>query len=266
MTTSENRGYTAEQLERLTRLQLAPTARETLEHAHLAELLEGCERFIDVGANSGPYMLLANRHLRGAEILGIEANPYLIEAARATCALAEAEAPHGNRFEVVHCAVSDSEEPIEFFVRDEPTEGSIFAAVGSSLKDKVRVTCRRLDSFYEPRKRTLIKMDIEGAEYRAMRSAERFLASDHTTFFLELHGWGDAAIHKYPLHVLNLFFEHGYACRRIGAHHVFHRAPAAQRIQSYLAAFPELFAVYRWAKGTVPFLRRVRSSLPLSRS
>lgn len=73
-----------------------------------------------------------------------------------------------------------------------------------------------LDDFYRESVRTVIKVDVEGAEYRVLKSGRQFLDSKETVFFVELHGWGDRSIHKYPIHVCWLFLANHYAVRKIG--------------------------------------------------
>jgi FkbM family methyltransferase len=253
------RNYGATELSAVVEEQINGDFRERAEVDYLPKLLADCDRFIDVGANIGQYMFFANRSLKNAEIIGIEANPYLISTLRAVCQRAATEAPRGNRFEVIHCAVSNSNSPIQFSVSDNVTTSSIFS--GDETSNHVRVESRFLDDFFDSSKKIIIKMDIEGAEYRAISSAKEFLASKNTRFFLELHGWGDVSLRKYPIHLLNLFFARGYACRQIGSHHLFYRAALGSRIAGYLANFPELFAksvVHRYMKGLVPLFRRLR--------
>ena len=233
--------------------------RERTEVDFLPELLVDCDRFIDVGANIGQYMYFANRVLKNAEIIGIEANPYLMSTLRGVCERAATEAPRGNHFDVINCAVSDSNSPIQFSISRDVTTSSIFTADKTAAQ--VQVDSRYLDDFFDPSKRIVIKMDIEGAEYRAISAAKEFLSSQDTRFFLELHGWGDVSLKKFPIHLLNLFYSRGYACRRIGSHHLFYRAPLVLRITGYLANFPELFAksvAHRYMKSLVPLYRRLR--------
>src|ERR1019366_7487794 len=96
--------------------QFRTDGREARELAALPRLLEGCDRFIDVGANIGQYMFFANRWLFNAEILGIEANPRLLPIIDANCRRAEQEAEHGNKFVVENCAIVDGAKEVDFFV------------------------------------------------------------------------------------------------------------------------------------------------------
>jgi FkbM family methyltransferase len=239
--------------------QINGNFRERAEVDFLSQLLVDCDRFIDIGANIGQYMYFANRILKNSEIIGIEANPYLVQTLQGVCERAATEMSRGNRFEVINCAVSDSDSPIQFSISRNVTTSSIFTVDRTAVQ--VQVDSRVLDDFYDPSKRIVIKMDIEGAEYRAISSAKEFLSSNNTKFFLELHGWGDVSLKKFPIHLLNLFFYRGYACRRIGSHHLFYRASLGIRMTGYLQNFPELFAksvAHQYMKGFVPLFRRLR--------
>jgi len=127
----------------------------------------------------------------------------------------------GNHYEVRPAAASDIPGSIEFHISRLPTLSSV---TPNTKAETVRVPTVPLDDFYIPSVRTLIKIDIEGAEYRAIRSGSQFLKSADTSFFVELHSWGDPSIGKYPLHVCWLFCRYGFASHKIGTHYLFSKA------------------------------------------
>jgi FkbM family methyltransferase len=249
----------ADEISRLIEEFSGPNIREAREIAFLPHLLEGCEFFLDVGANIGQYAIAANQWLRNAHILAIEANPRFESTIVDLVSRSTTDHPRGNSFEVVIAAILDEARPVSFFVTPAATTSSVFAMRGSV---KIAVTARRLDEFFRPARKTVVKMDIEGAEYRALLGAGKFLESDRCEFFLELHGWGDRSIKKYPIHVLNLFYARGYAARKVGTHYHFFRARRRARTLAYLREAPFLLAqwcVHRFAPGLVPWARRVRA-------
>lgn len=254
--------YSQDDINTEIRNQFGGRITEKKELEYLKVLLVGCDRFIDVGANIGQYLYFGSKYLSGAEIIAIEANPYLIPNLTQAVAKAERNWPHGNSYAVENVAILDTETTIEFFLTVDPTTSSIFD--NAPNRGKISVKTKPMDAFYRPSQKTVIKMDIEGAEYRAIKSAEKFLRSDHTTFFMELHGWGDAELRKYPLHVAALFFGHGYAMRKIAGHYVFGKAPFGKRCMGFVANLPLLaikWAVHRHMKGLVPSIRKVRDAL-----
>jgi len=238
-----------------------PKAREAVELAALPGILEGAAYFIDVGANVGQYTFHASKHLRNARLLAIEANPYLIPALTKTVERLRTQDAYGNEYEIRAAAVSDVPGTFEFYVSKFPTLSSMFP---HETTEKVEVPAIGLNDFYCPSVRTVVKIDIEGAEYRAVRSASLFLESRDTSFFIELHGWGDKTIGKYPIHLCWLFLRNGYAARKIGTHYLFYRASWPKRTASFLRQCPYLglkFLVFRYAPGLRPGVNRLRNKL-----
>lgn len=233
-------------------------AREAIELAALSRLLVGSDYFIDVGANKGLYMVHAARALRGAKLLAIEANPRLRDPLTSLAAQLKGERPE-NEFSVEMLAISETRGRLDFYADAESTVSSIFSAPG---REKVSVPTVPLDDFFLDGRAAFIKIDVEGAEYRVLRSAERFLAKPNTRLFLELHAWGDRSIGKYPTDVLWLLCCRGFACERIGTHYHARRAGAVSCIASFLRQAPPLYAksfVHRVVPRAVPRLRELRS-------
>jgi len=193
--------------------------------AHFGRALAQADRFIDVGANRGLYAYLANRVLRNSEIGLVEANPDLVEKLRLFVAQWPTE--NGNRVTVYPFAAGDVSTKLPFFVDELDTLGSFVLDPdhtdnskyldGHSRKNvrHVDVACEPLDKLFKPVPRTLIKMDIEGFEYRALVGARRLLSAKDTRLLIELHGWGDAERGKYPLHVMWYMNMRGFAVSRI---------------------------------------------------
>jgi FkbM family methyltransferase len=221
----------------------------------LAMLLPGHRRFIDVGANIGQYTYFANKHLCNAEIISIEANPNLIDLLRDTITKAETEESHHNVFRIVNNIVSDCEESVPFYLDPRTTASSIFSKSDSARNDALSVRGVTLDNFYDDALKTFVKMDIEGAEYRALASSPRFLNSHTTTFLVEVHPWGDAERRRYPIHVATLMLFYGYRMKKVvphyffGSHYVFSKSRLLPRLVNYFYYIPVLlveFLVYRY--------------------
>ena len=236
-----------------------PKTREAVELSFLPDILNGASYFIDVGANVGQYTFHAANNLRDAKILAIEANPYLIPVLTKTVEDLRLHNGRGNDYEVKAAAVSDVPGTLEFYISRFPTLSSIFP---HQTTEKVNVPTVRLNDFYRASVATVIKIDIEGAEYRALRSASRFLQSRNTSFFIELHSWGDKTIRKYPLHLCWLFLMNGYAIRKIGTHYWFYRAPWLKRTASFLGQCPSLALKYlgvRYGAGLRAVMAKYRN-------
>lgn len=252
----------------LQKAQFEPGGREARELAILPRILDGCDRFIDLGANLGQYTHFANKHLSGAEILAIEPNAQLRKYIEANFASADPHGERQNQLTVVSCAISDRAENISFYLSDRPDRSTMFASIERGAR--VIVPAQTLDSFYRESRKTIIKFDIEGAEYRALMGADRFLKSNHCELYVELHQWGDPEISKFPINVCNLLFAKGYACRRIYHRYYFYRASLLERSALYILVAPHLLLLslpYRYPKIAKPvkalhkFLAWIRRSI-----
>jgi FkbM family methyltransferase len=218
-----------------------PQVREAIELSSLANLLQGVEYFIDVGSNVGQYVFHAARHLRNAKIVAIEANPLIVPFLTKTIDDLRSQDRAGNQYEVRAAAASDIPGDIEFHISRLPTLSSV---TPNTRAETVRAPTVSLDELYIPSLPTFIKMDIEGAEYSAIRSGSRFLESAHTSFFLELHSWGDRSIGKFPAHVCWLFLKHRFASRKVGTHYLFYKASWPRSILSFAREFPSQMLKY----------------------
>jgi FkbM family methyltransferase len=225
----------------------------------LRSLLPGYNRFIDVGANIGQYSYFANKWLSNAEIICVEANPALLNLLTATINLSKAEDDNNNSFRTINNVVSDCKEELTFYIDETTTTTSSIFPNNKTLKfsdrPAIHVSSITLDEFYNATKRTLIKMDIEGAEYRALRASKLFLASADTTFLIEVHPWGDPERRRYPLHLAAIMFLNRYAMRKVvphyffGSHYVFTKSTLCRRSASFIYYLPVLFIefiVYRF--------------------
>jgi FkbM family methyltransferase len=219
--------------------------------------MPGHQRFIDAGANIGQYSFLANECMTKADIISIEANPNLIELIKGTIRRANEESAHGNLFKVINCAISDSKGILKFYIDTVTlTTSSIFGSEASSSEGKsVEVECIPLDDLFVPGVKTFIKMDIEGAEYRALLGSKRLLASTDATFLIEVHPWGDRELKRYPLHLCAKMLANSYRMRKVvphyffGSHFLFSKSSSMQALGSFVYYLPVLlveYGVYRF--------------------
>ena len=231
---------------------------EETEILFLKEVLIGCERFVDVGTNNGIYSFFANQWLTNSQIDLVEANPTLKPHLQKLIEQLSELGGNNNRFEIIDAAVVDKSGDTLLFPTNRLGVGSIF--VDDADQELVEVKTITLDDVFVPDLKTVIKMDIEGAEYRALLGAKEFLASDNTKFFCELHGWGDKEYRKYPLNVMNLMFANGYDVKKIGSHYLFEKSSLINRTFSYLICFPYIFIKYilhRYLTFMVPLVRKI---------
>ena len=150
-------------------------------------VLPGHHRFFDVGCNIGQYAYFANKCLWNSEIICIEANSALLDLLKDTINRAALEDAHHNSFRIMNNVVSDTTQVLTFYIDENTTTSSIFfyetnsSGHGTPIPNSVNIMI--LDVLYVPGSRTLIKMDIEGAEYRALLSSRHFLDSGEYHIF-----------------------------------------------------------------------------------
>lgn len=209
---------------------------EPLETALIADLLQPGDVFVDVGANIGYFTLLASR-LVGAtgKVIAIEANPRTYNLLEANVALNRCA-----NVDLRHVAAGEAPGFATMFEREPGNAGGDqvdFAAAADIASIKVE----RLDTIVGERAVRLIKLDIEGAEAKALRGATGLLEQseapdlvfEFTPAFLA--GMGDD-----PRQLIDLLERLGYRLEVIGNTG---RSPVDER--TYSAAHTYLYCTKR---------------------
>jgi len=188
---------------------------EVHQLSQLAEILQGATRFVDVGANRGIYAYVANALMRHGRIILIEADPRLAERLGAAVPDWMRETDNGNEITVLATAAGDQDCIMPFQVGPEETLGSL---TGSDFltggTERVVVSVKPLDDLLPPGPGTVFKIDVEGFEYRVLDGARQHLAQPDAKLLVELHGWGDSSIGRYPHHVFGLLRRAGYRAEK----------------------------------------------------
>ncbi|MEQ9074563.1 MAG: FkbM family methyltransferase [Sandaracinaceae bacterium] len=136
----------------------------------LLDLLEDDSVYVDVGAHYGYHVLTAAQRVKKGRVVAVEPNPRLyglLEKSIRTNQLRERATLH-------HCAVSEAPAELSFVTPvDDPALGHI---AGADEPDdgapRTTVRCRALDDICADLDRVdLIKIDVEGHESQALRSA-----------------------------------------------------------------------------------------------
>lgn len=210
------------------------------EHPHeagelliLPELIGDAKIFVDVGASLGQYTRAANAIMQDSLIYAIEADPIRFRRLEVNCKSWEAKTT--NRIIPLHAAASDKNGTIEFCVTGTSISGAIFELNELSQSwERVQVQQMLLDDLLvgQDAKKMFIKMDIEGAEYRALQGM-RHVLSMHPQLLIELHAWGDPELRRYPEHSLALLAREGYKMRKTHAHFFFTIDKRASATQMY---------------------------------
>ena len=240
---------------------------EKEEIGRLPELLTECDLFVDIGASLGMYTYFANKILSGARIYAIEADPDRFAELRQNCAKWEKEG--FNQIKAVHAIAGDSRESARFFKTGTHISGGVFA-ISERADDYnvVEVPQVMLDDFYDADRKAVVKIDVEGAEYRVLKGGGRFLADVHTKFIVGIHSWGDRERGKTPMDLLRFLFSRqlniSKTSNHLTANYLFDHSESrrAALLWRYARHAPLLFArqVYRGLLPK-PLIRYVERTL-----
>jgi len=196
---------------------------ESQEIATLQELIKGIKVFVDVGASLGQYTYYANKTIKNGVIYAIEADPVRYKRLLELSKIWESEST--NKINVIHAAVSDRIGEIKFFTSNSNISGGLFTREIAKAADvqweEITVKSITLDSLLSDIIVDFIKIDVEGAEYRVIRGAEKILRDSKPRIFMEIHSWYDKDVKHFPQEVFNIFYGYKYSFSEIHHHFLF---------------------------------------------
>lgn len=201
--------------------------REISEILELSKILLGCKSFVDAGASLGPYTWSANLILKNATITAIEANPILCEHLKKQWVdIEDTGLSSGNKLEVVNAALSNETDTLDFFINKGNYLNSYIGTVmespdHSDTHDRIELPALSLDTMFPEEPPDFIKIDIEGAEWRALKGASKLINQRKTRFLIEIHPWGDASMNKRPSDVFRFMSSADYKATRLSQHWLF---------------------------------------------
>jgi FkbM family methyltransferase len=142
--------------------------------------------FFDVGANMGILAASVARSLPECPVYAFEPLPETIRRASATFALNKL-----NNVTLVPCAVGDENGDLTFYAA--PNHSDIASVYTASQREEAKaeattVACRTLDSLVLEgviKPACLMKIDVEGHEYKALAGAQQILARDKPALVFE---------------------------------------------------------------------------------
>jgi len=185
---------------------------EPNEFCLLSKVLEPGMTFVDVGANMGLYTLYAARRVGASGfVLAIEPSSREIAVLKRNV-----EINALNNVRIRHVAVSDCATEVELLVARAQNSGhNTLGAFGynTPLDYKEKIQAQNLDVlvYVEALGRVhVVKMDIEGAELKALRGAVMTLQRDHPLLWLELSDRLLQHQNATSAEVLSLLSQYGY--------------------------------------------------------
>jgi FkbM family methyltransferase len=201
--------------------------REFIELLSLESIISGCSSFVDVGASRGPYTWAANLALKDAKFTAVEANPALCEHLQVQWRdIKENGNDHGNTLEVINAALSDENGVLNFYINREDYHTSYIGDImdrqsDSTTHERIEINAVSLDTLFATDPPDFIKIDIEGAEWRAINGARKIMSKRQTRFLIEIHPWGDKSNNKKPSDVFSIMDQSNYTARRFNQHWLF---------------------------------------------
>jgi FkbM family methyltransferase len=178
------------------------------ELLHAARALVGDGDTIwDIGANMGVFALAAASRAISGQVVAFEPDPTIAALLRRTLALAENAALD---IDLVEAAIGDRDGPGRLNINARSRalnnlDGASIWSAARSRRETVSVATYCLDTVLAGAMRPpdLIKVDIEGAEHRLLRGAERLLRDIRPAWYIEVADENAAE-------VSSLYRRHGY--------------------------------------------------------
>lgn len=226
----------------------------------LNELLKNCNTFIDIGASLGQYTKEANSIMSNATIYSVEADPLRFSKLEQ---LASEWLKNSNRDNQIIClqlAAGEKNGATAFYTESSNKSGST-SLIQHRLENikPIMIEQRRIDELASDfAGRVLIKLDIEGGEYRALRGMPALLGREDVDFLLEVHPWGDQELGISPVDVLSVMERHGYQVYQTYEHHFFSKTKSHGQNQNYFLLKIKLWLRYQLRKSAILFrLRKI---------
>jgi FkbM family methyltransferase len=173
--------------------------------------------FIDLGANTGYYTVLAAKQVGSTgRVIAVEASPKIYDQL-----LRNVKLNGLDNVRAIACAVSDSTGTIELFAGPAGNRGETTVVAQRGFRSQAVVQKERFDTLIELeefRRARLIKMDVEGHEPEALSGIYHWLASgrDDLEIVVELTGQTELAARGVrQSEILDTFARNGYCAYRV---------------------------------------------------
>lgn len=176
----------------------------------LLEELARCERFLDVGANTGLFSIAGCATNSRLEVIAVEALPNQCTMFRNNVALNG----FGGRIRIKELALADHDGVVDFHEAEDCTMGSLNTKGYQGQQGNViSVRCTTLDQLLteESFHPDLVKVDVEGFEDVVLSGGEQMLSVTRPRMVIEVNEDMDCTL------LVQLFAKHRYAVQNITA-------------------------------------------------
>ncbi len=169
--------------------------------------------FMDLGTNIGLISITVLKHVPDVMITGFEPSPIPYKTFFTTIFANQLE----GKIELFNLGVDSSSGTINFSTnKSEGSSGDGFIDTGRGGKDVKTIQVKTITlnewwSINSKQKVNVVKMDIEGAELRALRGAESFLRESKPTIFLEISKENLKVYDYNEVDILKFFISNNYS-------------------------------------------------------
>lgn len=176
--------------------------------------------YYDIGSNIGFYALTANQVINTGKIYAFEPMPAIREIFENQIKL-NSKLIFSNNIKLFPVAISNKEGQVEFSNDIDHRDGNTYikdSYVFAAAKNKITVQCQSIDGLlklgYE--KPTIIKIDVEGAEYDVLKGAILTLEQYRPYILLATHDCHLPGVQENCVHFLQ---ELGYHLKHTGKYY-----------------------------------------------
>lgn len=221
------------------------------------------EVFFDIGASLGQYTKYFIENYPETKVVAVEADPDRFEILRKNCKKF-LQSLEPTTVEVLNVAVSNVNGPIKFYSTGTNVSGGLSVVRSRmSTADVVDVEGVTLTSLLMQHAAEysliFVKMDIEGAEFRAIEGFSG-IPDKEIIFFVEIHDWGDADLGLHPWDFFRKMSKLGYIPEHFKRHYFFRPNNSKGRVLfwNYFFYLKHLFK--HWLRKT-PYYFEIKQRL-----